>query len=455
MSFISVDPIDNTTWWKSPAWTGAQIEAGLGDVSVAARHWRSISIHERAALLRRLAERFRAERDTLAQLVTREMGKLRREAEAEIEKCALGCEHFAQHGAACLADEPLASAAAHCTVRYEPLGTVLAIMPWNFPLWQVIRCAAPNVLAGNVIVLKHSSNTMQCALALERLFLDAGFPPGTLRAFLIVADQTENIIRDSRVHGVTLTGSEAAGRRVARCAGENLKKTVLELGGSDPFVVLEDADMETAVSAAVTARFQNAGQSCIAAKRFILVDAIADAFIERFAVEISRLRTGDPSHPETTLAPLARRDLRDALHRQVTESVAHGARVVVGASIPDGPGNFYPATLLTHARPGNPAFDEEFFGPVAVVTTARNEGEAVALANASRFGLGASVWSRDRDRAERISRQIESGMVFINGQVHSDPRLPFGGIKDSGFGRELAAHGLREFVNIRTYWAAS
>ncbi len=452
MSLISVNPANNETWWQSPAWTPAQINTGLDDVAAAATAWRATPMADRAAALRRLAHCLRTQHDELARLITREMGKLHREAEAEVEKCAAGCNYFAQHGADLVVDTLVASSAARSRVRYEPLGTVLAIMPWNFPLWQVVRCAAPAILAGNTIALKHASNTMQCALALERLFREADFPVGVLRSFLISSDQTDALIRDARIHAVSLTGSESAGRRVARSAGENLKKCVLELGGSDPFVVLDDADLDLAVATAVTARFQNAGQSCIAAKRFILEQSIASEFTERFAAAIARLCAGDPQHPNTTLAPLARRDLRDALHAQVAASIAHGARLVAGGYELEGPGNFYAATLLEHVLPGNPAFNDEVFGPVAAVTVARTEHEAIDLANRSKYGLGASVWSRDIERAQRVAERIESGMVFINGQVHSDVRLPFGGIKASGYGRELAGDGLREFVNIRTYW---
>jgi succinate-semialdehyde dehydrogenase/glutarate-semialdehyde dehydrogenase len=337
-------------------------------------------------------------------------------------------------------------------VAYQPLGTVLAVMPWNFPLWQVFRFLAPTLAAGNTGLLKHASNVPQCALAVEELVRAAGFPAGVFRTLMIESARVADVIADPRVHAVTLTGSEPAGREVAACAGRNLKKSVLELGGSDAFVVLEDADLELTVAGAVTSRFLNAGQSCIAAKRFIIVESVAEGFVQRLAAAMIALQAGDPADERTTLAPLARPDLRDELHRQVQASVAAGARLVTGGEAQSGPGAFYPATLLDHVVPGMPAFDEELFGPVAAVIRVAGETQALALANNSRYGLGGSVWTRDSARGERFARKLQSGAAFVNGIVKSDPRLPFGGIKASGYGRELSLLGIREFVNAKTIW---
>jgi succinate-semialdehyde dehydrogenase/glutarate-semialdehyde dehydrogenase len=454
MGFISVDPADGVPWAEAESWDRSRLERELAAAHAAAVAWRSTAVIERAALLRRVADVLHARRDSLARLISREMGKLLREALAEVDKCAWGCEHYAEHGAQWLADEVIATDAARSLVRYEPLGTILAIMPWNFPLWQALRCAAPALLAGNTVLLKHASNTMQCALALERVFDDAGCPPGVFHALLIGADLVPAVIDDPHVRAVTLTGSEAAGRSVAQAAAARLKKTVLELGGSDPFIVLADADLDAAAHAAVAARFQNAGQSCIAAKRFIVEEAVSDIFVERLEAAIAALRPGHPLDPQTTLAPLARADLRDQLRRQVNESTARGARLRCGGNVVPGAGFFYAASLLDRVAPGMPAFDEELFGPVAAVTRARDAAHAVQLANASRYGLGASVWTTDVAKAQALVPQLECGMVFINAQVKSDPRLPFGGIKDSGYGRELGPHGLREFVNVKTVWTA-
>jgi succinate-semialdehyde dehydrogenase/glutarate-semialdehyde dehydrogenase len=351
-----------------------------------------------------------------------------------------------------VADEVIPSDAGKSLVAYQPLGTVLAVMPWNFPLWQVFRFAAPALAAGNTALLKHASNVPQCALAIERVFTDAGFPSGVFKTLMIRAAQVEQVIGDARVHAVTLTGSEAAGRQVAAAAGTHLKKSVLELGGSDPFIVLADADLEATVNTALVSRFQNAGQSCIAAKRFIVVDDIADAFVERFTSGVETLQPGNPNDAHTTLAPMAREDLRNELHAQVNDSLARGATAVTGCAPLAGPGFFYAASILDHVTPGMPAYEQELFGPVAAVIRVRNETEALAVANASRFGLGASVWTQDAARGERLARQIQSGACFVNGLVKSDPRLPFGGVKASGYGRELSHHGLREFVNAKTLW---
>jgi succinate-semialdehyde dehydrogenase/glutarate-semialdehyde dehydrogenase len=420
-------------------------------VSAAQTGWSATPIRERAAALARAGRLLRERRDQYAGLITLEMGKPIREARTEIEKCAWGCEFYAEHAPPLLADEPAPSDAGRSFVAYQPLGTLLAIMPWNFPFWQLFRAAVPAIAAGNTVLLKHASNVPQCALAIEEVFRDA-FPPDVLRTLLIGPEDVEPLIADPGVQAVTLTGSEAAGRQVAAAAGRNLKKSVLELGGSDAFVVLTDADLDLAVAGAVASRFQNTGQSCIAAKRMILAPEIAAAFVDRLRQRIATLRIGDPAHEATELGPLARPDLRDALHRQVTESVRLGAVLLAGGGPLPGPGSFYPPSLLDGVRPGMPAHDEELFGPVAAVIRARDEADALSLANNHRYGLGASLWTRDVQRGERLARQLQSGQAFVNGIVKSDPRLPFGGIKASGYGRELAAHGIREFVNIKTVW---
>jgi succinate-semialdehyde dehydrogenase / glutarate-semialdehyde dehydrogenase len=339
-------------------------------------------------------------------------------------------------------------------VRFDPLGAVLAVMPWNFPFWQVFRFAAPALMAGNGAVLKHASNVPRCALAIEEVFREAGFPAGLFATVLVSSAKVVKLIADPRIVAVTLTGSEQAGSIVAAQAGRELKKTVLELGGSDPFIVLGDADLARAARVAADARLINSGQSCIAAKRFIVVEPIADQFLERFKVELGSRRMGDPLARETQVGPQARADLRDSLHQQVTESIKRGAQRLLGGEIPAGPGAFYPPTLLTAVDKGMPAFDEETFGPVAAVIRAKDQADAVRLANDSPFGLGASLWTQDRVRAENVAAELEAGTVFVNGQVKSDPRLPFGGIKRSGYGRELAEYGIREFVNIKSVWIA-
>ncbi len=452
MSYTTINPASGERLREFSVWNAAELNAALADVAAVTPRWAATDVNERCRLLRRAAEVLHARRDELAALITLEMGKLASEARAEVEKCALACHYYAEHAAAFVADEVIASDAARSFVAYQPLGTVLAVMPWNFPLWQVFRFAAPTLAAGNTGLLKHASNVPQCALAIESVFQEAGFPSGVFRTLMISAAQVEGVIADARVQAVTLTGSEPAGRKVAAAAGAHLKKSVLELGGSDSFIVLEDADLESAVRVAVQSRFLNAGQSCIAAKRFIAVDAIADAFAARFNAAVEKLQPGDPAQAQTTLAPMARGDLRDELHQQVQTSLARGAVKLCGGEPLPGPGFYYAATLLDHVVPGMPAYDEELFGPVAAIIRARDEQDAVRIANASRFGLGGSVWTRDVARGERLARLVQVGACFVNGLVKSDPRLPFGGVKASGYGRELSQHGLREFVNAKTVW---
>lgn len=428
------------------------IEAALAEGAKATAVWPNTPFGERTRLFQAAAHELRARLEHYARLITLEMGKPIREARAEIEKCAWGCNYFAEHAEGMLRDDPAACGATRSYVACLPLGTVLAIMPWNFPFWQVFRFAAPALMAGNTALIKHSSNTPQCALAIQEVFERAGFPPGVARVLLVTGAQAEQLIADERVHAVTLTGSEAAGRRVAAAAGANLKKSVLELGGSDAFVVLEDADLEAAAGAAVTGRFQNNGQSCIAAKRFILVEPIAEPFLALFREKMLALKVGDPRREDTQLGPLARADLRDELHRQVLGSINAGAKLVTGGAPLSGPGYFYAPTILDGVCPGMPAYEQELFGPVAALIRVSDESEALAIANDNRFGLGGSVWTRDSARGERFARRLQTGMGFVNGMVHSDPRLPFGGVKRSGYGRELGSLGIREFVNVKTVW---
>jgi succinate-semialdehyde dehydrogenase/glutarate-semialdehyde dehydrogenase len=430
----------------------AEIERTLARAAGAFDDWRRRRFADRAAVLREAARRLRAEKTEHARTMALEMGKPVTQGEEEAEKCAWACDFFAEHGEAFVAEEPRPTEASRSYVRYDPLGAVLAVMPWNFPFWQVFRFAAPALMAGNVGILKHASNVPRCALAIPTLLRAAGAPEGVFQTVLVGPEAVAGLIADRRVAAVTLTGSDTAGSRVAEQAGRTLKKTVLELGGSDPFVVLEDADLDLAARTAANARLVNSGQSCIAAKRFIAVEAIADAFVERFVAEMRTRRMGDPLDRTTQVGPQARHDLREQLHRQVEATLAGGARLLLGGRVPDGPGAFYPPTVLADVHRGMPAFDEETFGPVAAVVRARDEREAIALANDSVYGLGASLWTADRARAERLVAEIQAGVVVVNGQVRSDPRLPFGGVKRSGWGRELSEVGMREFVDVKSVW---
>jgi succinate-semialdehyde dehydrogenase/glutarate-semialdehyde dehydrogenase len=434
----------------------AEIDAALAQAHAAHREWRDVPFPRRAAVLRRAAALLRDGRAGHAELITREMGKPIAESEAEIDKCAWGCEFYAEHAEAFLADRMIESTAERSFVAYQPVGVVLAVMPWNFPFWQVLRFAAPALMAGNGAVLKHSPNVSGCALAVEALLRDAGAPEGLFRTLLVeepdVPAVTARLIEDPRIGAVTLTGSERAGASVGAAAGRAIKKSVLELGGSDPFVVLADADVAATAAMAARSRFLNGGQSCIAAKRFIVLDGVADEFRARFAEAVGALRVGDPLDRGTDVGPMARADLLDALERQVEESVAAGATVVCGGARLDRPGWFFAPTVLTDVTPEMPVFRQETFGPVAAVVRARDEDHAVELANDTAYGLGATVWTRDVERGARLGRRIESGALFVNGVVASDPRLPFGGTKRSGYGRELSAEGIREFANVRTFW---
>jgi acyl-CoA reductase-like NAD-dependent aldehyde dehydrogenase len=448
----SVDPNTGVAIQAYPETSAAEIDGRLSAAVAAQRLWADLPVERRAESFRKLSASLIRGRDALAALATREMGKPIAQAGAEIEKCARCCAWLAGHAAAILTPQSAATEARSSFVRFDPLGLVLAIMPWNFPYWQVIRAAVPALAAGNGVVLKHASNVPGCALALERAFVHAGFPPGLFTALLIPGSAAEALIDDPRIAAVTLTGSEPAGRSVAARAGAALKKTVLELGGSDPFLVLADADLDLAVREAVRARLQNNGQSCIAAKRFIVERDVADAFERAFADAMSRVAVGDPMDREIEVGPLARADLVDALDRQVQESVAAGAALATGGKRIARPGFFYTPTVLTQVSPGMAAFDEETFGPLATVSRARDMEHALELANLSGFGLGASVWTGNAKRGEALAVRIDAGAVFVNGMVRSDPRLPFGGVKRSGYGRELSAFGIREFVNVKTVW---
>ena len=450
-SFLVIDPATGATVGDYPAMTRSQAHGIVERVHAAFLLWEQTTMSGRAERMHAAAVTLRQRKTELATLVTREMGKTSREAQEEVEKCATCCDYFAEHAAAMLAPERPSSEALRAGgvaegesafVTFRPLGVVLALMPWNFPLWQVVRFLAPGLMAGNACVLKHANNTPGCALALEDVFRHAGFPPDLFRTVLVDIPEVEGLVTHPRVAAVTLTGSVEAGRSVASVAGRALKKCVLELGGSDPYLILEDADLDLAAAVCAEARLRNAGQSCIAAKRFVVVAAVREEFERRFT---ARMVAWEAS------APLATVRGRDRLHAQVCASVAAGARLLLGGVLPPGPGAFYPATVLTDVRPGMPAYAEELFGPVAAMIPVADEGEAIRVANDTAFGLGAAVFTRDRARGERIAAEsLQAGATFVNASVRSVPGLPFGGIKDSGYGRELSAHGIREFVNVKT-----
>ncbi|KAF1690211.1 NAD-dependent succinate-semialdehyde dehydrogenase [Pseudoxanthomonas koreensis] len=453
MTVETVNPATGQVEYRHELMAPSQVEGVLAAAQAAFPEWSRRSLDSRGEVLHAIAAALRRRSDGLQRTMTAEMGKLRREALAEIEKCAVACDYYAGHAAAYLAELDIATEARRSYVRYEPLGCVLAVMPWNFPYWQVFRFLAPALMAGNVAVLKHASNVPRCADAIAGVLEEAGLPAGVFGVLHIDNAQAAEVIRDRRVVAVTLTGSERAGSSVAGNAGAQLKKCVMELGGSDAFIVLEDADLDRAVAGAVASRFGNAGQTCIAAKRFIVVDAIADEFTRRFVEAAAKLRLGDPGDEATTLAPMARRDLREELQRQVEASIARGARPLLGCK-PDASHAGYPASILDGVVPGMPAYAEELFGPVAGILRVADEAEAVRVANDTSFGLGGSVWSADPERGERVARQLQVGAAFVNAVVKSDPRMPFGGTKRSGFGRELAGHGIHEFMNIKSVYVA-
>ena len=451
MSIEIRNPWTGQVEYRYDMMSAAQIDSRLAKAVQVFPAWAALPLDVRSQHVRAVAAELRRQREPLARIMTAEMGKLHREALGEIDKCAGACDYYAEHASGYLADQPIATEARRSYVQYAPIGCVLAVMPWNFPIWQVFRFLAPAMMAGNVAVLKHAVTVPRCADAIESVLRVAGVPEGVFASLHIDNAQTASLIGDPRIQAVTLTGSERAGKSVAATAGAHLKKCVMELGGSDPFVVLQDADLDAAIKIAVASRFGNAGQTCIAAKRFILVDAIAEAFVERFVEAVGALQIGDPDDEFSTLAPMARTDLRDEVHRQVQSSIAAGAHCLMGGAAHASPTG-YQATLLDRVAPGMAAYHEELFGPAAAIIRVRDEVDAARVANDTSFGLGASVWTTDRERGEVFARGIQAGATFVNSLVRSDVRLPFGGTKQSGFGRELASHGIHEFTNIKTVY---
>jgi succinate-semialdehyde dehydrogenase / glutarate-semialdehyde dehydrogenase len=452
MPIASINPATGETLRVFAPLSSAALEQKLAHAFATFQSYRKTSFAQRAQWLSNAARILDEGKQEYGRTMTLEMGKTLKSAVAEAEKCALGCRYYAQNGEHHLADEVIATTASRSFVRYQPIGPVLAVMPWNFPFWQVFRFAAPALMAGNVGLLKHSSNVPQCALAIEDILRRAGFPDGAFQTLLIGAEQTASVVADDRVAAATLTGSEPAGRAVAAQCGDRIKKTVLELGGSDPFIVMPSADQDEATSMAVKARTINNGQSCIAAKRFIVADSIYDDFERRFVETMKALKVGDPLDPDTDVGPLATRAIREELHAQVERAVASGARLLLGGRMMDRPGYFYEPTVLAGVPRRSDIFREELFGPVAMLFRVKDAAEAIELANDSPFGLGASMWTRDAAEQSLFMDEIQAGAVFINSMVASDPRLPFGGVKRSGYGRELGVFGIREFVNIKTIW---
>jgi succinate-semialdehyde dehydrogenase/glutarate-semialdehyde dehydrogenase len=454
MPLASVNPINGKTLKEFPALNAAEIERRLDLAEKAFTRHRRETFPERALLMIAAASVLEQEKDKFARIMTLEMGKLLRAAVDEVDKCVRCCRYYAENAERFLEDEAAQTSAAKSYVRYEPLGPVLAVMPWNFPFWQVFRFAVPALMAGNVGLLKHAANVPQCALAIEEIFCRAGFDDGVFQTLLIEAEQVEKLIADPRVKAVTLTGSEKAGAAVASTAAREIKKAVLELGGSDAFIVMPSADFENAISTAIKARTLNAGQSCIAAKRLLIADEIYDDFVRGFVERMRRLKVGDPFDEITEVGPLATEKIREGVHEQVQKSIAAGAKLLTGGNRIHGPGFFYEPTVLVDVPKNSPAYREEIFGPVASIFRVRDSAEAIEIANDTSFGLGASAWTNDRAEQELFAAELESGMVFINAMVASDPRLPFGGVKRSGFGRELGSAGIREFVNAKTIWIA-
>ena len=452
MPIQTVNPANGEVVKEYPEMTPAEVDAAVRQSHDAWSEWRKASFAERARLMKAAGALLRERKAELARLMATEMGKPLKQGEAEGEKCALACDYYAAHAESFLAAEDVATDARRSYVAFQPLGVVLAVMPWNFPFWQVFRFAAPALMAGNAGVLKHASNVTGCALAIESIFADAGFPGSVFRALRIGSARVKGVIEHPCVRAVTLTGSTPAGRAVASQAGHVLKKTVLELGGSDAYLVLEDADLDHAAKTCVESRLINSGQSCIAAKRFIVAAPVLGAFTERFVELMAARKMADPFEPDADLGPQARNDLRDALHAQVKHSVEKGAKLLLGGEVPAGKGAFYPPTVLAAVKPGMPAFHEEMFGPVAAIIEAKGEDEAIGLANASRYGLGGAVFTRDLARGERVACALEAGATHVNSFVASDPRLPFGGVKESGYGRELGPFGIREFVNVKSVY---
>lgn len=447
----SVNPVNGEVIQTFETYSDKGVEKIINSVDRNWNHWRSTSFFHRSQMMQNLSSLLKSKKEDLARLMALEMGKVIKEGIAEIEKCAWVCDYYAQNAENFLENETILTEASRSFVSYQPLGTILGVMPWNFPFWQVLRFAAPTIMAGNTVVLKHASNVPVCAMAIEELFREAGFPDNIFRTLLIGSKQVEAVIRHPAVKAVSLTGSTPAGKSVAAIAGSVLKKCVLELGGSDPYLILKDADLKSAAKTCATGRLINAGQSCIGAKRFIVVDEVYAEFLEYFTHEMIHALFGDPGDPDVTMGPLARIDLRNELHKQVLDSVNKGAEVVVGGEIPDRNGAFYPPTILENVKPGMPAYDEELFGPVASVIRVADTDEAVRVANDSVFGLGAAVFTGNNIKGENIAEfLLQAGCCFVNDFVKSDPRLPFGGIKESGFGREISSHGIKEFMNVKT-----
>ena len=447
MSFKSINPYNQEVLNEFPALSDREIAAKIAIAETSFKSWRRTSYAQRRERLMRLSELLEERADEYAKTITLEMGKTLGEARAEVLKCTSLCDFYGREGEAYLLPEQIPTEMHKSYVRFDPIGAILGIMPWNYPFWQVLRYAVPAIMAGNVVFLKHSPNVPQVATGLEQLFLDAGFPEGVFQSLLIFVSDVQDVIKSSIVQGVTLTGSGRAGSSVASISGKQIKKTVLELGGSDPFIVLADADLEKTLHTAVKARFQNAGQSCIAGKRFIIADEIFEEFSHAFQVRVAALIQGDPMNPATQMGPMARLDLAQSLQRQLKDSLDEGAVLLTGGECK---GANFQASVLTHVVPGMTAFYEETFGPLAALIRAADDREAISLANQSEYGLGASLWTQDLDRAQQLAAEIDSGAVFVNGLVRSDPRLPFGGIKKSGYGRELSGYGIREFVNVKT-----
>ncbi|HUT84206.1 MAG TPA: NAD-dependent succinate-semialdehyde dehydrogenase [Thermodesulfobacteriota bacterium] len=453
MGIASINPATGEVIKIFTHLTDREVEHKLALAQKAFEQYKNIPISQRAEWMNEAAQILESNSRQFGKLITLEMGKTFVSAAGEVEKCAFNCRFYAERAAEFLGDVPVATDAGRSFIRFQPLGAVLAVMPWNFPFWQVFRFAAPALMAGNVILLKHASNVPQSALTIEEIFRDAGFPEGVFQTLLITAEKVKDALEDERVKAATLTGSESAGANLASIAGKNIKKTVLELGGSDPFIVFETADLDEAVSAAVTARIMNNGQSCIAAKRLIAVGAIGEKFEQRLVEKFKKLKIGNPMEADTDLGPLATPDILKTLDLQVQACVQKGANVLTGGQpLSDCPGNFYLPTILTDIPPGTPADHEEFFGPVALLYRVKDIDEAIRLANGTHFGLGASVWTKNNSEIEKLVNELESGAVFVNGMVKSDPRLPFGGIKRSGYGKELGIQGIHEFVNIKTVW---
>jgi succinate-semialdehyde dehydrogenase len=450
--FATVNPSTGEQIETFSYFTPAQTEEVIARAGKSFQSFRKLSVHERAKLLSSLGEALRKNKVQLAKVITTEMGKISQEAQDEIEKCAHEADWYAEHGPKIMADEPAATGVVNAYVSYLPLGPILAIMPWNFPIWQLTRMAIPTMLAGNVVLVKHSPNTQRSSLEFERVMLEAGFPQGIFQNLILKRDDVVHVINDPRVQGASVTGSVRAGSAVASEAGKVIKKTVMELGGSDAFIVCEDADIPKAVAAGIRGRFHNAGQVCLAAKRFILIETIADEFERLFVEAAKSIKVGDPFSPCIQMGPMARADLRDSLHKQVEDSVAKGAKVILGGKPLEGNGAFYMPTVLSGVTEGMPAFDDETFGPVAAITRVADLEAAVHAANASQFGLSGNLWTKDVEKARKVARDLYTGGVFINGVTSSDPRVPVGGVKNSGYGRELSHFGAHTFVNAQTVW---